>query len=170
MLEYELVPELDHDSSESALGQLGFSGESVDVELAELEKESNNKEVCICGHAIRRHSVFDGNWDCQPARIWCPCSQPIAVLEAEDLRLFQCQTRGWGAKHALTQGIRKSDKAKKRTRLLASAVCWMCNQKSSLFPTALDSSNLPVRQAAARNALLCESCLFKAQGIPVECS
>jgi hypothetical protein len=168
MNENEWTPELELDSNESALGQLGFSGEKVDAELAELERESNNKEVCICGHAVRRHIFFEGNWDCQPARIWCPCSQPIAVLEADDLRMFQCQTRGWGAKHALTQGIRKSDKSKKKTRLLENAICWMCGKASNLYPTALDLSNIPIRQPAARNALLCEECLYKAQGIPVE--
>ena len=152
----------------SALAELGLPEEQVDFELDELEQEMKSKKVCICGHPMRRHSLLLDNWDCQPARIWCPCSKPIPVLEAEDLRLFQCQTFGWGARHALTQGIRKSDKALRATRLLANAHCWICEGLGTLYPTPLDGNNFPTKQPAAINALFCQSCLLKARGILLE--
>lgn len=152
----------------SALAQLGLEVEQVDDEIRELERELNSKQVCICGHPMRRHSLLQDRWDCQPARIWCPCSQPIPVLEAEDLRLFQCQTFGWGARHALIQGIRKSDNALRWTRLLANAHCWSCGSKEVLYPTPLDGNQLPTKQAAPMNALFCEACLLKVRGIKIK--
>lgn len=134
-----------------------------------LDRKPPIREVCICGHSMRRHESFgDGKSYCQVAKTFCPCETPKSVIEVEDTRPFMYNTNGYGSLHALFRGIKRLNQMGKSYRLTLPSNCWACGQGADLQPVPINQFNEISNKGEARNALLCLTCLYKWQGIPVE--
>jgi hypothetical protein len=122
--------------------------------------------VCVCGHSIGSHKEMSyGGWACTNGKLWCPCENPRAVLEAPDLRDFHFSTYGWGDRHALSLGIMKSIRKGRKVRQLVENNCFKCGLGfERLIPTSLSSDYFVLEYPGPRNALLCQDCW---SGFPV---
>lgn len=150
------------DSAEKALRMMGMTPEEVDEADAELiEKKSHptNRQICICGHAIARHTVTHGAVYCKPARMECPCKKPHAVLETSDSRLFIRKTDGGGPLHALSRGIRMAMTKGKSVTWLIEMRCDRCGETADrMIPTPVSQRGIATDYATGYDALLCPSC------------
>ena len=77
-------------------------------------------------------------------------------------------TNGYGSLHALFRGIKRLNQMGKSYRLMLPSICWACGQGADLQPVPVNPFNEVSDKGEARNALLCLTCLYKLQGIPVE--
>lgn len=149
--------------------QLGVSAESVERFLRERDRFDTSKQICMCGHAINKHSGYERDCGiCLTGRHYCPCAKPNPVLIASDSRYFMRKTYGTGSKHALSSGMLRLQQEKKKATWLIEPGCWFpdCNSGNPLiFPVALDDSNSIIERPGPKNVMLCETCILRLQGL-----
>lgn len=123
------------------------------------------RQVCICGHALARHSHSDIASYCSFGRAWCSCSEIMPVLETDDLRAFVFSTNGVGRRHALTKGLHALRKNGRSARWIIQRFCFRCGSEDSLFvPAALNRDKRVTRGTGSSNALLCTTCVVELGG------
>ena len=158
------------DAEDSPLDALGISQESVEKFLGDRDRYDHSKHVCICGHAINKHSHYeDGFGTCLTGRHYCPCAAKNPVLYANDTRYFMRKTYGSGSKHALSAGLLRLNQVKKKAHWLIKPTCWKpdCTSGNPLiFPVALDKFNRVLKEPGPINVLLCETCILNMEGVP----
>jgi len=157
-------------SDESAsLEDLGIEDAEMDSYMESLKTGFGNpaRQICICGHSFSRHKKLEVYGYCNVAKAWCDCSEPILVLEPEDLRPFIYSTNGVGKKHALAKGLHTLRKNGKSARWLIQRLCFRCKVEGQIvFPTALTRDKRIASGSGYSNALLCESCIIALGGYP----
>lgn len=158
--------------------KLGFSLEEGKkaLELADLaSKTKSDTRICICGHAFGTHRGISTaerevmaasgrapQTSCTPGRMACPCKHAVAVLFAEDARLFMRKTSGHGPDHALGQGIVASAMKNKEIRWLIDPICENCKTEGAhVIPVSLTRSGLVSDVPGEDNALICNDCRRK---------
>lgn len=149
-------------SGEEALRMMGLSVEDVDdadAELLEKKKHGVDRQICICGHAMSRHTVIHGVVLCKPARMECPCKKARPVLETSDTRMFIRKTDGGGSAHALVRGIRAAVEKNKSVAWVVDLVCDRCGKAdSNVVPTAVTQTGKASSRATGFDAFLCPDC------------
>ena len=153
-----------------AFDQLGFSAEKVDSYLKDPPQRPTNREICLCGHPMSKHEELTaGAKTCVTSNLWCPCSEPFAIVEVDDVRYFMRQSHGRGSKHALTIGLRNLQKAGKRSQLLINPHCFMCkDQERPIEIVGIDRNGGLAISSAPVNLLVCEACTYRIMGVPIE--
>jgi hypothetical protein len=169
MIEFQ-PQHLDESEAIDPFASLAVSEESVLRFLGGKDVYDTSKHVCICGHAMNKHSGFDsGHGSCVTGRHWCPCATPKPVLIAQDTRFFMRKTYGPGSRHALSTGMLRLRQRGVRMAWLEKPVCWRpdCNSGNELiFPVALNDAMRVADAPAKINVFLCESCALAAMGAP----
>ncbi len=154
----------------SPFDSLGVSEESVEKFLNDRDRYDSSKHVCICGHAINKHSGYEDNRGyCLTGRHWCPCSAKQPVLYANDTRYFMRKSYGLGSKHALSTGLKKLNDVGKSAHWISAPSCWNNNCTSAnplIFPVSLSKSNQILNEPGPVNVFLCETCILDMKGIP----
>ena len=125
------------------------------------------RQICICGHAIARHTKAETHTYCKLGRLWCSCREPIPVLEPDDLRAFVFSTSGIGKKHALAKGLHALRKSGKTARWIIERFCFRCGREDgTIFPSPLSREKRITNGSGYTNALLCETCVLDLGGYP----
>jgi hypothetical protein len=154
----------------SPLDALGVSKASVEKFLDDRDRYDQSKHVCICGHAINKHSNYEEGYGvCLTGRHYCPCQAKNPVLYSNDTRYFMRKTYGPGSKHALSAGLLRLSQVKKHAYWLTPPACWNNNCTSEnplIFPVALDKFNRILNEPGPLNVLLCETCVLNMKGVP----
>lgn len=148
---------------------LAISMESVQRFLDEKEVHDTSKHVCVCGHAVNKHTVEAGWVFCTTARHNCPCKQIKAVLYASDTRYFMRKSYGSGSRHALSTGMMRLRSLKKRAFWLKEPKCWRVGclgQNPNIYPVPMNESYQIVNGPGHYNVLLCETCYLIEKGVP----
>lgn len=157
-------------AQQSPLDSLGVSAESVEKFLADRDRYDESKHVCICGHAINKHSGYEeGYGQCLTGRHYCPCIKKRAVIFANDTRYFMRKTYGAGSKHALSAGLLRLKQVGKSAYWLEKPHCWNPSCESGnapVYPVAIDKSNRVVNEPGRINVLMCETCYLNMKGLP----
>lgn len=160
----------DSQDDESIFDGLGISEESVSRFLSDRDRYDSSKHVCICGHAINKHSGYEEGYGlCITGRHWCPCKMKRPVLFANDTRYFMRKTYGSGSRHALSTGLQRLAQVGKKAYWLEPPECWndKCTSGNPLiFPVAMDSNSRIVKEPGPINVLLCETCILNSLGVP----
>lgn len=159
-----------NESVDSIFDSLGISEGSVYKFLTDRDRYDRSKHVCICGHAINKHSGYErGLGACITGRHWCPCMAENPVLFANDTRYFMRKTYGLGSKHALSTGLAKLAQVGKKAYWLEQPSCWNpnCDQSNKLiFPVSMDKSSQIINEPGPINVFLCETCILNLKGAP----
>lgn len=148
---------------------IGVDVDEMDEYMASLKTGIGiqERQVCICGHALVRHTKGDVAGYCNYGKAWCDCTEPIPVLDPDDLRPFVYSTTGVGKKHALAKALYTLRKNGKSARWLIERVCFRCGSEGqTVFPTALTRDKRIARGSGYTNALLCRECVEALGGYP----
>jgi len=158
---------IDMSRQEVKLSDIGVSEEVMEKYMVSLETGvgDSSRHVCICGHLLNRHVNAEANPYCSFGKSLCLCSEPIAVIEAEDLRFFGYSTTGLGKKHALRGGLFAHNRRGKSARWLIERECFKCNQTGvPLLIASLGRQRRVTQSSGQFNALLCSNCLYECGG------
>lgn len=125
-----------------------------------ISTKQQDRRVCVCGHSMGSHQGASSSPRyCINGKLWCPCEQPVPVLETLNLRHFHFRTSGWGPKHALSKGIQKSLKSGVSITPILDSNCFKCGQNNArLIPVSLSRDLAILDEPGATNALLCDPC------------
>lgn len=148
---------------------LAISEESVSRFLDEKDLHESSKHVCICGHAVNKHSIDSGWIFCVTARHYCPCKEIRPVLYASDTRYFMRKTYGSGSKHALSTGLMRLRQVKKTAFWLKKPQCWRNNcpgTNPNIYPVPMNERYNIVDKPGHYNVFLCETCYLIEKGVP----
>ena len=148
---------------DDALKAMGLSFEEVaaaDKKLvAKTKSGGRDRRICVCGHAMTKHTVYSGVVDCKPSALRCPCKKPRPVLEVDDTRVFLRKTEGAGAMHALSRGIYACISAGKGVEWIIELACARCGKNDSkVVPVPVSASGRASDGPTGFDALLCSSC------------
>ena len=157
--------EIEDTSAEDALAAMGISIEDMlkaEDRLAALGtrryKESDGR-ICVCGHAVSRHTVINGVVYCKPSRMECPCKKCRPVIEAQDTRKFLRKTSGAGPFHALALGMLSHAKEGKTVKWIDPPKCDRCGtETNNVVPVPVTQRGNAVDYATGFDALLCPKC------------
>lgn len=154
----------------SPMDLLGISSDSVEKFLGDRDRYDHSKHVCICGHAINKHSGYeDGYGQCLTGRHYCPCLKKDPVLYSNDTRYFMRKTYGPGSKHALSAGLLRLKQVGKAAHWLDRPTCWNSSCESGnpkIYPVAMDRHSRIVNEPGHINVLMCETCFLNLKGVP----
>ena len=154
----------------SLIDDLGITSESVEKFLGDRDRYDTSKQVCICGHAINKHSKYEEGWGtCLTGRHYCPCVNKTAVLYAHDTRYFMRKTFGSGSKHALSAGLLRLIQVGVEAHWLQQPLCWNAecpNPQQKVYPVPLNRQNQIVDAPGHYNIFLCETCFLNMKGVP----
>jgi hypothetical protein len=149
-----------HPSDETEWDILGIPAQAIEAHLKDVRESVRAKLVCVCGHAVNKHTSTDGHVFCRTARMFCPCETITPVVEASDTRYFMTKTRGYGERHALSTGLFRLRKAGGTFKLLDNQVCFRCREASPiLIPASLTREFALLAKPGPMNGLLCTECL-----------
>lgn len=146
----------------SGVSDFGIQDGEMDAYMESLKSGHGNpaRQVCICGHLLKRHVNNQNASYCRSARAYCGCQSPLPVLEPEDLRPFVFNSEGVGKKHALAKGIHALHRSGKSARWLVELVCFKCySEVSSVLPVAFSRDFRITDGVGYSNALLCQGCI-----------
>ena len=133
--------------------------DAADAELLEKKMHPVNRQICVCGHPVSRHTVAHGATYCKPTRMECPCKSVRAVLETSDSRPFLRKTEGSGPFHALSRGIRAAIEKGLKISWMVEMKCDRCGEEAdNLFPTPVTQNGIATQYATGHDALLCRGC------------
>ena len=157
MLEFLNTPK------EKNLSENAFNFLDLDVtEAIEESRKSNterNKQICVCGHPIRRHGKnLRGELYCHPNALYCPCKEQRAVLTAQDTRVFLRKTSGGAMLHALTRGLATCVERGIEVEWLISMTCDKCKTETKVVPVPVHQNGAIANDDTGHNALLCNNC------------
>jgi hypothetical protein len=82
-----------HPSDETDWDILGIPAQAIEAHLKDVRESVRAKLVCVCGHAVNKHTSTDGHVFCRTARMFCPCETITPVVQASDTRYFMTKTR-----------------------------------------------------------------------------
>lgn len=144
-----------------------FTDEALAEFIASREKKEKSRNVCACGHSMNYHKELGGRHMCTPAKMFCRCANPRAVMTVENLRMFTYGTDGYGKAHALGKGIlacRKTGAA--WTWVAEEPCCDSCGALTSeLSPVSVNINDVErprvVKESGQVDKLLCEECYGK---------
>lgn len=134
------------------------------LDQIEDSKGIRDRQVCICGHPMVRHALNRdlGHYVCSPNAAGCLCVSPRAVLEVGDLRKFLRSTKGMGAFHALTQGIKAAKEAEVSMEWVGGVPpsCDKCSASGvKVRPAPVSERGEILQKASALNVFLCNECV-----------
>lgn len=117
-------------------------------DIFRVTARSNDRRICICGHAMSRHKYdkFQNKHSCKPGQLACPCLAERAVIEVPNTRYFMRKSHGSGSKHALAMGYAASKEAigdeefTEKVTWLVPAVCDICHKEAKYYPTRVTST------------------------------
>lgn len=127
---------------------------------ARAERGPRDGRICVCGHPATRHIGLQGEMVCKPTRMECPCRAVEVVLETSDTRNFLWRTRGYGADHALAQGLGSAERKGVEYDWVEGVLrCRACGAHGvELLPCAVFGNKVR-REPARTNGLLCRECV-----------
>lgn len=142
---------------------------SMGITMAEAEEASDaarvkpggdrDGRICVCGHAVARHTVTNGAVYCKPTRMECPCKKVRAVIEVDDTRPFLRRTAGSGAMHALSLGLVGLAQKGRGAKWLIELKCDRCGaEDANVVPAAVTANGVGVSYPTGYDVLLCPSC------------
>ena len=149
------------DDAIDALEAMGISVDEVRKadELVREKRHDRDQRICLCGHAIARHTVTSGVVYCKPGRMDCPCKRCRPVLEVFDTRKFMRKTSGAGALHALTLGVLAHIELGKPVKWITDLQCDRCQKNDqNVVPVPVTQQGKAVTYATGYDALLCREC------------
>lgn len=157
----------DNSTSMPLMPNLNVSSEAVETFLASHKSENPRKIICICGHAISKHSDPSSSRKyCASGKMLCRCSEPKPVLKVEDARFFIRWTHGWGPKHALALGLNSYLKTGKSVEWLIQPVCFVCKDPSrSVSPASVNRGLRVSNRCDELNGLFCDEHIRSIHGI-----
>lgn len=145
-----------------ALSKLGMSLDEVrevDEKLTKKNKIKRDRRVCLCGHAVSKHTTFNGILVCKPSAMMCPCKKIRPVLEADDTRMFLRKTEGAGAMHALSRGLYACIEAGRKVEWIVDLACDKCGATDKrVVPVPVTQNGFLADHATGFDALLCDDC------------
>jgi hypothetical protein len=131
-------------SPKQAIESMGIDFGVADAANSKLNSKSFDDRVCICGHAMRRHS--DATMEkgfCIPGRTACHCqrSNMTPVLKAENVQVFRHSSNGPGTQHALVRGMVSLAKTGKEMEWIEEPFCMLndCGSKDEVTPVVLET-------------------------------
>lgn len=148
--------------TEVSLDSFGISIDEMDqyMESQRTGLRNPDRYICICGHQMARHESSGGHISCVVSRSWCLCTEPIAVLDPEQVNPFRFSTTGYGQKHALSKGIHALIKGGKKATWLIEVCCFRCEKtEKPVLPVALNQSMRITLSSGFKNAFLCDDCI-----------
>lgn len=151
----------DDDDAVEVLKAMGLSLDEVRKAdgLVREKRHDRDQRVCLCGHAISRHTVTNGVVYCKPGRMECPCKKCRPVLEASDTRKFLRKTSGAGALHALSLGLLAHSETEKPVKWIIELKCDRCQKNDkNVVPVPVTQHGKAVSYATGYDALLCKEC------------
>lgn len=148
--------------NEVSLEAIGISFDEMDSYMNALLTGIGDpdRQICICGHPMTRHDIFEGLTACNISRANCRCSFPLAVLEAAKIKPFRFASTGFGKRHALTKGVHALIKQGIQARWLIDLMCMKCGATDrELHAAPISSTNRIPNDSGYRNALICMPCI-----------
>lgn len=156
---YKDERKIDMSGAEDALKAMGLSVEEVLEGVEPGRPRRSDPRICLCGHAVARHTQINGLTFCKPARMECPCKKCRPVLEADDTRKFLRRTDGGGKLHALARGIVSHVEAGKSVKWVVELQCDRCGENDeNVVPVPVTQSGKATTYATGYDALLCRKC------------
>lgn len=148
-------------TAKDALAALGLSlDEAIEADQRLTEKKTRDPRVCLCGHAVNRHTIVNGIVMCNPSRMSCPCKNCRPVIEVDDTRKFLRKTTGPGYEHALIRGIAALSEIGKSMKWIEPPKCDRCSTtEGRIVPVPVTAGKTVAYEATGRDALLCDKCL-----------
>ena len=151
------------DKNLNALAAMGLTPDEVaeaDRKITEKTKAGNrDRRICVCGHAVSKHSNYAGVLTCKPSALLCPCKKVHPVLESSDTRVFLRKTEGAGAMHALSRGIYAAIQSGKDVKWIIDLKCDRCGStEANVVPVPVTQSGYSADYATGFDALLCADC------------
>ncbi len=148
-------------SAKDALAALGLSiDEAVETDKKLKEQKPRDPRVCLCGHAVNKHTVVNGITMCNPSRMTCRCKNCKPVIEVDDTRKFLRKTTGPGYEHALIRGIAALHEIGKGMKWIEPPKCDRCSTtEGRIVPVPITDGKTVAYEDTGRNALLCDKCL-----------
>lgn len=149
-------------SAKDALAAMGISvDEAHEADERLKDRPTRDPRICLCGHAINKHTTPAGVITCQPSRMYCPCKNIRPVVEVEDTRLFLRKTTGPGVGHALVRGISALAQVGKEAKWIEPPCCDRCNTtEGRIVPVPINGASKTVAyEPTGLDALLCEKCM-----------
>ena len=130
---------------------------------------SNDRRICICGHAMSRHRYdhIQNKHNCKPGQLTCPCLSPRAVIEVPNTRYFMRKGHGSGSKHALAMGYAASKEAlgeeefSQVVKWLVPANCDICGTETKYYPVRVTPTGtvlLDTDDDEGVTAFMCPDC------------
>ena len=150
--------------AKDALAAMGLNLDDVLEVDSTLRTRPQKRDgrICICGHGLTKHTDYGGGRvSCKPSKMFCPCKQVRAVIDAEDTRPFLRRTQGGGSEHALTRGLAALAASGKEAHWLVDLVCDNCGEFSESIvpvPVTADGRVSGMNDATGYDRLLCPSC------------
>lgn len=155
----------------TALEALGKSVDELQSNEDELVRQGRahvkvetDKRICICGHAVSRHTNGEGEVDdyCTPSSIICPCKHIRSVLTTQDTRLFLMKTLGSGMSHALLRGLLLAEKKKKESLWAVELKCDKCQGAENVLPTPITREGTAIKEVTTHSnwvdVFMCAEC------------
>ncbi len=154
---------MSQDKSLDALEAMGLTFDEVEAADKAIVNKSKSggrdKRICVCGHAVSKHTTYAGILTCKPSAMLCPCKKIHPVLTADDTRMFLRKTEGAGAMHALSRGIYACISAGKGVEWIIELACARCGKNDSkVVPVPVSASGRASDGPTGFDALLCSSC------------
>lgn len=146
----------------------GFSGfdfgideaSEAEAELQQRLQAPKTKQICICGHAVGRHTFIDARaiWNCKPTRMDCPCKELRPVLQVQDTRPFLRKTQGAGPLHALSRGMLAANEAGVEMSWIEEPACDNCGVVGPVSPVPFTKQGYVSLEATGIDKLICRKC------------
>lgn len=161
------------------LAILDMAKDEMTAAKAARKVSNRNGGVCVCGHGAGSHTTYStsdhpmhiaardqGKSMCIPSRVECGCVTYQEVLKTSDLRSFRYSTQGFGAQHALSQGVHAAITSGKTIEWNVGLHCVACKGKTSdgvkLIPVAYNKVDMSVAyKTTDTNVLICADCMDK---------
>lgn len=145
--------------SNNAFSHFDFTlDEALEANDDLAERGPRDQRVCLCGHAVGRHSEYHGIVQCKPSKMDCACKKVRPVIEVSDLRVFLRKTDGQGPMHALGRGMAAATKKGIEIKWLVEAKCDRCENEGPISPVAVTSTLHASNYDTGFNNLLCANC------------
>jgi len=143
------------------------TSEEVDEYLDTMANRNPKKIICICGHAMSKHSEPEINPRyCATGKLFCMCQNPTPVILVEDARFFVRATYGWGPKHAFSLGLNAYLKTGKAVNWLCEPVCFVCGVANlGVSPASANRGNRLSSKCDYYNGFFCREHILTLMGM-----
>ena len=143
----------------NAFSHFDFSlDDALEANDSLAQRGPRDQRVCLCGHAVSRHTEIAGIAMCKPSKMECSCKKMRPVLRVTDLRVFLRKTDGSGPMHALGRGMATAVARGVGIEWLVEAKCDRCGAEGPMSPVAVTQAGHAASHDTGYNALLCGEC------------